>query len=50
MKELFNGEKTVNVKLLGDSITHGAGGTGYKQEGDPIVEHFRRNPNYTKRH
>ena len=45
MKELFNNGKTVNIKLLGDSITHGAAGTGYIQDGDPIVEHFRRNPN-----
>lgn len=33
------------IKLLGDSITHGRGGTGFKQDGEPIVEDFRRNPN-----
>lgn len=34
-----------NIKLLGDSITHGVGGTGFEQNGEPIVEGFRRNPN-----
>ncbi len=37
-------ERTVRIKLLGDSITHGEGGTGYCQNGEPIVENFRRNP------
>ncbi len=37
-------EKTVNVKLLGDSITHGVGGTGFVQSGEPIAAGFRRNP------
>ncbi len=32
-----NSEKTVNIKLLGDSITHGMGGTGYKESGEYIV-------------
>lgn len=36
-------EKTVNIKLLGDSITHGEGGTGFKQNGEPIVDGFCRN-------
>ena len=36
--------KPVHVKLLGDSITHGVGGTGFAQNGDPIVEKFARNP------
>jgi len=46
-----NSDKTVNIKLLGDSITHGMGGTGYKESGDYIVfdkEHncdWHRNPN-----
>ena len=34
----------VNVKLLGDSITHGVGGTGFEQNGEPIIEGFARNP------
>ena len=48
-KELFKKalEKkgTITVKLLGDSITHGVGGTGWAMEGDPIVEDFKRSPN-----
>ena len=34
-----------NIKLLGDSITHGVGGTGFEQDGELIVEGFKRNPN-----
>ncbi len=34
----------MRIKLLGDSITHREGGTGFKQSGEPIVENFRRNP------
>ena len=37
-------ERTINIKLLGDSITHGAGGTGFEQNGEPIVDGFSRNP------
>ena len=48
-KELFKKalEKkgTLNVKLLGDSITHGVGGTGWAMEGESIVEDFKRSPN-----
>ena len=33
------------IKLLGDSITHGVGGTGFKQDGEHIVSKFNRNPN-----
>lgn len=36
--------KPVHMKLLGDSITHGVGGTGFAQNGDPIVDEFARNP------
>lgn len=32
------------IKLLGDSITHGVGGTGFKQSGDRIVRNYARNP------
>lgn len=32
------------IKLLGDSITHGVGGTDFKQNGVPIVRDFARNP------
>ena len=41
---LFSGKK-FRVKLLGDSITHGLGGTGFEQNGEPIAEGFKRNPN-----
>lgn len=34
----------IRIKLLGDSITHGVGGTGFAQNGAPIVEGFARNP------
>lgn len=37
-------EKKVRIKLLGDSITHGVGGSGFAQNGDPIVAGFARNP------
>ena len=33
------------IKLLGDSITHGVGGTGFGQTGEHIVDRFNRNPN-----
>ena len=36
-------ERTMKIKLLGDSITHGVGGTGFEQDGEPIVEGFARN-------
>ena len=37
-------DKPVRVKLLGDSITHGVGGTGFEQNGVQIVEGWNRNP------
>ncbi len=48
MKELIKVLKEsdfLRIKLLGDSITHGVGGTGFCQDGEPIVQHFARNPN-----
>lgn len=36
--------KTVNIKLLGDSITNGYSGTGCCQNGEHIVGKFYRNP------
>lgn len=36
----FTGAK---IKLLGDSITHGVGGSGFAQNGEHIVENFARN-------
>jgi len=48
VKEIFErvkaSEKTVHIKLLGDSITHGVGGTGFEQNGAHIVENFYRSP------
>jgi lysophospholipase L1-like esterase len=43
MTKLVLSEQTVNIKLLGDSITHGVGGTGFEQNGEPIVKGFFRN-------
>ena len=47
-KELFleatKEKKNITVKLLGDSITHGVGGTGWEMKGEPIVEDFKRSP------
>lgn len=37
--------QSLQIKLLGDSITHGVGGSGFEQNGEPIVEGFARNPN-----
>lgn len=47
-KELFlntiREKKPLRIKLLGDSITHGVGGTGWAMVGEPIVEDFKRSP------
>ena len=37
-------EAPMRIKLLGDSITHGVGGTGFQQNGEPITAGFARNP------
>lgn len=37
--------KPLQIKLLGDSITHGMGGTGFETDGELIAEGVRRNPN-----
>ncbi len=37
-------DRPVRIKLLGDSITHGVGGTGFDQTGEPITAGFSRNP------
>ena len=36
--------KSVKIKLLGDSITHGVGGTGFEQNGENIIWNYNRNP------
>ena len=33
------------MKLLGDSITQGVGGSGFAQDGYPFIKGFSRNPN-----
>ena len=43
-KEAIGKKKHITVKLLGDSITHGVGGTGWAMVGEPIVEDFKRSP------
>ncbi|MBP3592680.1 MAG: SGNH/GDSL hydrolase family protein [Clostridia bacterium] len=46
-KELFKKaleKKEITIKLLGDSITHGVGGTGWEMKGEPIVGDFKRSP------
>ena len=43
--EEIKGKKISKIKLLGDSITHGAGGTGYCTNGEIFVGNYARNPN-----
>ncbi len=43
MSKVVLSDKTVKIKLLGDSITHGVGGTGFEQNGEPIAAGFSRN-------
>lgn len=44
MHDALSAKNNVRVKLLGDSITHGVGGTGFAQNGDAFIEGFARNP------
>ena len=37
-------DRPIRIKLLGDSITHGVGGTGWQQNGEHIVTEFYRSP------
>jgi len=43
MSKVILAEKNIKIKLLGDSITHGVGGTGFEQNGEHIVNEFSRN-------
>lgn len=43
--KLILSDKKMHIKLLGDSITHGVGGAGFEQNGEPITAGFARNPN-----
>ena len=45
LKQALQESDFLRIKLLGDSITHGVGGTGFCQDGEPIVQNFARNPN-----
>ncbi len=42
---VLNEEKESRIKLLGDSITHGVGGSGFAQDGVHIRGDYYRNPN-----
>ena len=47
IKEVFKNtifsNKKVRIKLLGDSITHGEGGSGFNQDGEHIIGDYFRN-------
>lgn len=45
INSLLSSKKNVRIKLLGDSVTHGLGGVGFEQDGDPIAAGYARNPN-----
>ena len=44
LSKVILSDRKINIKLLGDSITHGVGGTGFTQNGEPIAQGFKRNP------
>ena len=44
LRKVLTSGTHARIKLLGDSITHGAGGTGFQQNGDFIATKFYRNP------
>ncbi len=44
VKEKLSLGRHVHIKLLGDSITHGVGGSGFEMNGDIITCGVRRNP------
>ena len=41
---VLESKKSPKIKLLGDSITHGVGGSGWKQNGEHIVKDFAQSP------
>lgn len=44
LKNILSSDKHINIKLLGDSITHGHSGTGFTEDQPPfIIEHWGRN-------
>ena len=45
ISEAIREKRIKRIKLLGDSITHGVGGTDCAMDGEIIVDDFSRNPN-----
>ncbi len=45
LKSVLSTKKNPRIKLLGDSITHGFGGTGFKMNEVPFIGKFGRNDN-----
>ena len=45
MEDITNPDNETKIILVGDSITHGQGGTGFAQDGDTIIGDYKRNPN-----
>ena len=45
MSKVVFAEKTVKIKLLGDSITQGVGGTGYAEDGEIFIDGYAYNDN-----
>ena len=43
--KILSSKENIRIKLLGDSITHGLGGVGFEQDGEPICAGYARNPN-----
>ena len=43
LKNELNSKKSLRIKLLGDSITHGFGGTDYSPNEEHIADRFHRN-------
>lgn len=44
-EQVLREKKNPKIKLLGDSITHGVGGSGWEQSGAVIVEGWSESPN-----
>ena len=45
MSKVVLSEKKVKIKLLGDSITQGVGGTGYAEDGEVFIDGYAYNDN-----
>ena len=44
LHEVLQSKKNARIKLVGDSITHGVGGSGFAQNGELIVSGWSQNP------